>query len=187
LGAPLGRLQQGMPPRKRAPSGSPAKAEPGESSDSPAKVTPPPAVAAAGSCCVSGSAARAMLKLESVPFCVAQRQSLHGSLTEGAMYYCHPAFWHTAGRLAWGVRRSALSTVVWPGQRALGTLVFEYTHHENRSLPASFCASRTSLQLYCWTLPVLPLTLYCRTPGSCAHALARDPYSVGSQQARPSK
>jgi hypothetical protein len=36
---------------------------------------------------VSGSAARAMLKLESVPFCVAQRQSLHGSLTEGAMYY----------------------------------------------------------------------------------------------------
>jgi hypothetical protein len=43
-GAPLGRLLQGMPPLKRAPSGSPARAESRESlGDSPAKATPPPA------------------------------------------------------------------------------------------------------------------------------------------------
>jgi hypothetical protein len=43
-GAPLGRLLQGMPPLKRAPSGSPARAGPRESlGDSPAKATPPPA------------------------------------------------------------------------------------------------------------------------------------------------
>ena len=42
-GAPVGRFLQGMPSLKRAPSGSPAKAGPRGSIDSPAKATPPPA------------------------------------------------------------------------------------------------------------------------------------------------